>query len=177
MRKIILNSLGHPYYKQIAGIEIDDIYRFLDPEFRAADYSEVWKQARESTGSLANGMLNGSVEIVFIFGNTIFSEEQVEDIKKHIKVPQDIAFYHITLAPARDKLHERLVERESTVPEWLDYQLAERQPFLGAEWTNVIDNSWQTPEETVAVIYNIMEQGNTMHGKVEGIWVYRVVNK
>lgn len=162
MRKVILNTSGHPNYKHIAGVEIDDIYRFLDPEFRAADYSEVWKVARESTGHLVKGMLKGSVEVVFIFGNTIFSKEQVEEIQKHILLPQKITYYHITLTPSRDTLNERLVKRESKVPDWFGYQLSERQPFLEAEWTNVIDNSKQTPEETVAAIYEVLENGKTM---------------
>ncbi|GAE33088.1 AAA family ATPase [Halalkalibacter akibai] len=164
MRKVVPKVLENHFQNGIAGIEIDDIYRFLDPEFKAKHHLEVWKAARESTGHLANGLLKGNIDVVFIFGNTIFSEEQVKDVRKNIE-SMNVAFYHITLAPTRDTLAKRLVKRQSTVPDWLDSHLAERQPYVEANWTNVIDNSNLTPEETVQAIYELMIVGKEMRGK------------
>ncbi|ARK29745.1 AAA family ATPase [Halalkalibacter krulwichiae] len=163
MRRILKQTLGHRFNDRIAGVEVDDIYRFIDPRFNAKNYLEIWQMARESTGHLARGMLLTKIDAVFIFGNTLFSDESVEDVLKNIKLDEEVKFYHVTLAPTRDTVASRLKKRQHSVPDWLDDHLAERQPYITTKWTNVIDNSQITPEETLKAIYKIIEHNKDMN--------------
>lgn len=162
MRRVLKQTLGTRFNNRIAGVEIDDIYRFIDPRFNANNHLEIWRMARESTGHLVRGMLLGEIDSVFIFGNTIFSNEQIEDVLKNIIIEDQVSFYHVTLAPSRETVASRLKKRQQSVPDWIDSHLAERQPYLKEKWTTLIDNSKITPEETLEAIYKVVEKKEDM---------------
>ncbi len=180
MRKILKQTLGSHFNNRIAGVEVDDIYRFIDPHFNAKNHLEIWRMARESTGHLANGMLKSEIDSVFIFGNTIFSDEQLQDVMKNIHSEHEIKYFHMTLSPNLEALQERLKKRQKTVPDWLGSHLAERQPFLHAKWTNVIDNTTKTPEETLEKIYKLIEKNKDMKSfanKSHPSWLDRIYKR
>ena len=162
LRLILRNQLGENFNNRIAGIDIDDVYCFVDPKFAAPNYLELWKKARQNTGFLTTSLLRNDTEAVFIFSNTIFSKDQVNDILNEVQVEDQVDIFHITLAPSRDTVAERLKKRQYSVPIWLDEHLAERQPHLNEDWTILINNSKLTPEQTLEAIYEIIKKGNIM---------------
>src|SRR5690606_4379674 len=155
LRLLLRNELGKYYNNKIAGIDIDNIYGFIDPSFVAPDYLEIWKKARQNTGTLANGFLNSDIDVVFIFGNTIFRKDQVDDVLSNIK--SDVVTHHITLYANRDTLAERLKKRQYAVPRWITEHLAEREPFLNEPWTTFNDKSNHSPERTLQIIHQIIK--------------------
>ncbi|MBO0960906.1 hypothetical protein J1P26_14485 [Neobacillus sp. MM2021_6] len=104
-------------------------YCFVDPLFAAPNYLELWKSARQNTGYLANVLLQNGMEVVFIFGNTIFSKEQVLEVLHEIELDDQTSIFHISLNPKRDAIAERLKKRQYSVPDWLNSHLEERLPI------------------------------------------------
>lgn len=167
VRKAIADTIGSYFNNNIAKIEIDAMYKEINPNFRAKNHLEIWKKARENTGHLIKEKLNEGTEAIFVVGNTIFSEQRMQEVLTPIQYEDEVDFIHITLAPTRSELARRLKKRRGSVPKWIDSHLAERQPYLDAKWTNIIDNSKMTPEQTVKAIYEVIKNGRTMESFFE----------
>ena len=153
LRLQLRNELGKYFDNKIAGIDVDDVYCFIDPKFSAPNYMELWEKARKNTGSIARQLLNNGIDVVFVFGNTIFKEEQILDILGEVQLDAPVNILHFTLSPNRAALEKRLIKRQYSVPLWLDDHLAERRPYLNEQWTHLLDTSDMTPEQTLTYIY------------------------
>ncbi|MBP3950876.1 AAA family ATPase [Bacillus suaedae] len=162
VRKTLDETIASNFNNNIFKIEIDAMYKEINPNFRAKNHLEIWKKARENTGHLIKEKLDEGTEAIFVVGNTIFSDQRMQEVLKPIQAEDGVEFIHITLAPTRSELARRLKKRRGSVPKWIDSHLAEREPYLEAKWTNVIDNSKMTPEQTVTAIYEVIKYGRTM---------------
>lgn len=162
LRLHLRNELGKYFDNKIAGIDVDDVYCFIDPKFSAPNYMELWEKARKNTGSIARQLLNNGMDVVFVFGNTIFKEDQVLDILSEVQLEAPVNILHFTLSPSRAALEKRLIKRQYSVPLWLDDHLAERRPYLNEQWTHLLDTSDMTPEQTLTYIYENIYLNPTM---------------
>ncbi|MFP7298717.1 AAA family ATPase [Neobacillus niacini] len=156
LRLKLRKQLGERLNFKVAGIDIDDVYCFVDPLFAAPNYMELWQLARRNSGYLTNILLQSEMDVVFVFGNTIFSKEQVMEVLHEIELNSDITIFHISLNPKREALEARLKARQYSVPKWLDSHLEERKKHLTEDWTTLLDTTSLTPEETLESIYHLI---------------------
>lgn len=158
LRYILRKEVGHTVGDKIAGIDVDDTFSFIDPTFSGKDYLETWSKARILAGSIAKQLFSQGTKVVYIFGNTIFSMEQVKEVLMELQKEDDIEIHHITLKPNEEEIKKRFISRDGHVPFWLAGHLNEREPHLTEEWTTIIDNSYMTPEATIQEIHKRVQQ-------------------
>jgi nucleoside-triphosphatase THEP1 len=150
--EILTTQIGPSYNDEIAGIDMDEVYKFVDRRFRSPHGGRLYKLARHNTGCLTNNFLKNGIHTVFIFGIEIYNKLRVNDVLEYVQIDEQTLVYHFTLTPPKRKIIERLLKRQNHVPEWFHMHLLEREYYYDAKWTIPIDNSNLTPRKTMDII-------------------------
>ncbi|OLN22141.1 hypothetical protein BTO30_11240 [Domibacillus antri] len=158
--EILTSQIGPSYNDEIAGIDMDEVYKFVDRGFCSPHGDRLYKLARVNTGSLTNNFLQNGIHTVFIFGIEIYNKKRVKDVLDCVKIDEKTHVYHFTLTPPKKKIVERLKKRQKYVPEWFHMHLLEREYYYNAKWTIPIDNSNMTPRETLGIILKKIKSEN-----------------
>ncbi len=140
---------------ETAALSTDEFYRMFDPHW-TANNRDWWRLAWEHCLASARWLLQNGVRLVVIEGNGLYAREQVVGVLQAVGPLASI--YHVTLEITLEAATERLrlrgdLERHPPgfVAGWLDLIRQHRYT-----WTQVIDTSAKTPEQTLEAIYNYM---------------------
>ncbi|OES46723.1 hypothetical protein [Domibacillus iocasae] len=150
--EVLTTRISPAYRYEIAGIDMDEVYKFVDRRFSSRYGEQLYKLARQNTGSLTNNFLQNGIHTVFIFGIEVYNKQYVREVLACVEMDAQTQVYHFTLTPPKSKIIERLMKRQNKVPHWFHMHLLERQHYYDAKWTVPIDNSSLTPPETIDII-------------------------
>jgi hypothetical protein len=135
-----------------AALGTDEIYTIVDPDWSAAD--ESWHRlARDNCILLTRNFFQRGFRLVVIAGNALYTKPIVNEYLAAL-LPIS-AVYHVTLDARLDVVVERVLARgdlDEHPPDWLARWLDHIRAHY-ADWTQVIDTSDLTPEETLDVMY------------------------
>ncbi|OMP66345.1 ATP-binding cassette domain-containing protein [Domibacillus epiphyticus] len=158
--EILTSQVGPLYNDEIAGIDMDEVYKFVDRGFCSPHGDRLYKLARQNTGCLTNNFLKNRIHTVFIFGIEIYNKQRVNDVLDFVQMDEKTQVYHFTLTPPKKKIIERLIKRQNHVPRWFQMHFLEREYYYDAKWTIPIDNSHMTPHETLSIILEKIKSTN-----------------
>jgi broad-specificity NMP kinase len=142
-----------------AAIGTDELYTIFDPRW-TNDNRHWWKLALGSCACVTRYLFQQGLHVVLIASNGLYTSEDVNAVLTEL-LPVS-AVYHITLDVSLDVVVDRVRQRGDLAehpPEWLAAWLDHIRPYY-AEWTQVIDTSNLTPDETLEQIYQHIVQGD-----------------
>ena len=135
-----------------AALGTDEIYTLVDPDWSMAD--ETWHQiARDNCILLAKSFFQHGFRLVVIAGNALYTRSNVNEYLAAL-LPIS-AIYHFTLDAHLDAVVERVRARgdlDTHSPDWLASWLDQIRSHY-AHWTQLIDTSDLTVEQTLDTIY------------------------
>ena len=135
----------------------DEIYTLVDPDGSMAD--EGWQQiARDNCILLAKSFFQQEFRLVVIAGNALYTQAIVNQYLAAL-LPIS-AVYHFTLDARLDVVVERVRARgdlDEHPPDWLAGWLDHIRAHY-AHWTQVIDTSDLSVEQTLDAIYTHIQR-------------------
>ena|SRR5258706_11189884 len=144
---------------EAAAMGTDEFYTIFDPRW-TTNNRHWWRIAVGTCICVTNYLFQQGVRVVLIGSNGLYTKEDVNIVLAEL-LPVS-AVYHITLDAQLDVVVERVRRRgdlSEHPPEWLAAWLDHIRAHY-AEWTQVIDTSTLTLEQTLERIYQHIMQGN-----------------
>lgn len=146
-------------FGETAAMSVDQFYRMFDPQW-TTNNRDWWTLAMANCLGLAVNLFQAGVQIVVIEGNGLYTKEAVNEVL-HSLLPLSTV-YHFTLDAQLEVVTARIRERgdiDMHPPDWLTTWLDHIRSFY-ADWTQVIDTSTLTPEETLEAIARHIANGD-----------------
>ena len=146
-----------PSFGETAAMDLDELHMQIDTDWSQKD-KDWGPLVCQNAVLLAQNYFNHGFKVVLIVGNGLFhpgvNDRFLPDLLPLSRV------YHFTLDPQLDVVVERVRRRgdlEDHPPEGLKSWLELVQSHVG-DWTQVIDNSALTPEETLGIIRDAVQK-------------------
>ncbi len=154
--KSAVQRLAPGYFRdrfgEAASIGTDEIYTIVDPDW--SQTNEHWKEiARDNCILLVRNLFLHGIRVVLIGGNDLYTQLVVNQFLAAL-LPTS-AVFHFTLDAQLEVVVQRVGQRgdlPSHPAEWLAGWLDHIRTHYAA-WTQVIDTSYLTPEETLEIIH------------------------
>lgn len=146
-------------FGETAALSVDEFYRMFDPQW-TTNNRDWWKLAMANCLALAVTMFQAGVQVVVIEGNGLYTKEAVNQVLQSL-LPLSVV-YHVTLDAQLEVLTARVRERGDLAmhpADWLSAWL-DHIRSLYDDWTQVIDTSALTPEETLEAIAQHIANGD-----------------
>jgi predicted kinase len=159
--KSTIQRLAPSYFRgrlgEAAAIGTDEIYTIVDPDW--SQTNEYWKQmARDNCILLARNLFSQGVRVVLIGGNDLYTK-QVVNVYLSALLPLSTVF-HFTLDARLEVAVDRVARRgdlDAHPAEWLAEWLEHVREHIST-WTQVVDTTYLTPEQTLELIYQKVSQ-------------------
>jgi len=144
---------------ETAAMSLDEFYRLFDPRWTTNNH-DWWTMAMANCLAMAINLFNAGVRVVVIEGNALYTKESVNNVLR--KLLPFSTVYHITLDAQLEVVTARIRERgdiDIHPPDWLAAYLDHIRSYY-SDWTQVIDTSTLTPEDTLEAIARHIVNGD-----------------